>query len=46
MLDGITLLDTGTKVVSYTWGWSGAGAGVDLLQQYLQYFLLLCLLYV
>lgn len=22
MLDGITLLDTGTKVVSYTWGWS------------------------
>ena len=20
MLDGITLLDTGTKVVSYTWG--------------------------
>ena len=22
MLDGITLLDTGTKIVSYTWGWS------------------------
>lgn len=25
MLDGITLLDTGTKVVSYTWGWSWGG---------------------
>ena len=25
MLDGITLLDTGTKIVSYTWGWSWGG---------------------
>ena len=25
MLDGITLLDTGTKVDSYTWGWSWGG---------------------
>ena len=25
MLDGIILLDTGTKVVSYTWGWSWCG---------------------
>ena len=25
MLDGITLLDTGTKVVSYTWGCSWGG---------------------
>ena len=25
MLDGITLLDTGTKVVSYTWGQSWGG---------------------
>ena len=25
MLDRITLLDTGTKVVSYTWGWSWGG---------------------
>lgn len=24
MLDGITVLDIGTKVVSYTWGWSWA----------------------
>lgn len=43
MLDGITLLDTGTKVVSYTWGWSW---GVDLSQQYSQYFFLLYLFYV
>lgn len=42
MLDGITLLDTGTKVVSYTW----AGVGADLSQQYLRYFLLLYLFYV
>ncbi len=42
MLDGITLLDTGTKVVSYTWGWSWA----DLLQQYLRYSVLLQLFYV
>ncbi len=25
MLDGITLLDAGTKIVSWTWGWSWAG---------------------
>lgn len=25
MLDGITLLDTGTKIVSYTWGWNWGG---------------------
>ena len=25
MLDGITLLDAGTKVISYTWGWTWGG---------------------
>lgn len=38
MLDGITLLDTGTKVVSYTWGWSWLGLVLCLLG----FFALIC----
>lgn len=31
MLDGMTLLDAGTKVVSYTWGWTWGGFMMGLL---------------
>ena len=31
MLDGITLLDTGTKVISYTWGWTWTGFMMGIL---------------
>ena len=31
MLDGMILLDAGTKVVSYTWGWTWGGFIMGLL---------------
>ena len=32
MLDGMILLDAGTKVVSYTWGWTWGGFIIGLLK--------------
>lgn len=43
MLDGITLLDTGTKVVSYTWGWSWGGFIVAIIAIFLVVISILCL---
>ena len=42
MLDGITLLDTGTKVVSYTWGWSWGGFIAAILAIFLIIIFILC----
>ena len=42
MLDGITLLDTGTKVVSYTWGWSWGGFIAAILAIFLIVVFILC----
>ena len=42
MLDGITLLDTGTKVVSYTWGWSWGGFIAAIFAIFLFVISILC----
>lgn len=42
MLDGITLLDTGTKVVSYTWGWSWGGFIAAIFAIFLIVVFILC----
>lgn len=42
MLDGITLLDTGTKVVSYTWGWSWGGFIAAIFAIFLIVISILC----
>lgn len=42
MLDGITLLDTGTKVVSYTWGWSWGGFIAAIFAIFLIVIFILC----
>lgn len=42
MLDGITLLDTGTKVVSYTWGWNWGGFIAAIFAIFLIVISILC----
>lgn len=42
MLDGITLLDAGTKVVSYTWGWSWGGFIVAIIAIFFIVISILC----
>lgn len=43
MLDGITLLDAGTKVISYTWGWSWGGFIIAIIAIFLVVISILCL---
>lgn len=45
MLDGITLLDTGTKVVSYTWGWTWNGFMMGILAILCIVISILCTIY-
>ena len=42
MLNGITLLDAGTKVVSYTWGWSWGGFIVAIIAIFFIVISILC----
>ena len=42
MLDGITLLDTGTKVVSYTWGWRWGGVIAAIFAIFLIVVFIIC----
>lgn len=44
MLDGITLLDTGTKVVSYTWGWSWGGFIAAIFAMFLIVLSIICMI--
>lgn len=44
MLDGITLLDTGTKVVSYTWGWSQGGFIATIFAIFLIIVSIICMI--
>lgn len=44
MLDGITLLDTGTKVVSYTWGWSWGGFIATIFAIFLIIVSIICMI--
>lgn len=44
MLDGITLLDTGTKVVSYTWGWSWGGFIATIFAIFLIVVSIICMI--
>lgn len=44
MLDGITLLDTGTKVVSYTWGWSWGGFIAAIFAIFLIVVFIICMI--
>ena len=44
MLDGITLLDTGTKVVSYTWGWSWGGFIATIFAIFLIVVSIMCMI--
>lgn len=44
MLDEITLLDTGTKVVSYTWGWSWGGFIATIFAIFLIVVSIICMI--
>ena len=44
MLDGITLLDTATKVVSYTWGWSWGGFIAAIFTMFLIVVSIICMI--
>lgn len=44
MLDGITLLNTGTKVVSYTWGWSWGGFIATIFAIFLIIVSIICMI--
>lgn len=44
MLDGITLLDTGTKVISYTWGWSWGGFIATIFAIFLIVVSIICMI--
>lgn len=44
MLNGITLLDTGTKVVSYTWGWSWGGFIATIFAIFLIVVSIICMI--
>lgn len=44
MLDGITLLDTSTKVVSYTWGWNWGGFIATIFAIFLIIVSIICMI--